>query len=133
MPLVQEHLFEDASNGVQLNYFASISASRAPPNRWMHSEAVLPVSFRNLILPAKYPPHSELLDLQPLPVSALQNPEYEAVYTRRGIRFFNPIQTQVSDGCTCKESREYVLGELQYVIMFYFVYFCSVLFCAVLL
>lgn len=61
----------------------------------MHSEAVLPVSFRNLILPAKYPPHSELLDLQPLPVSALQNPDYEAVYSKRGIRFFNPIQTQV--------------------------------------
>lgn len=62
----------------------------------MHSEAVLPVSFRNLILPAKYPPHDELLDLQPLPVSALKNPDYEFVYTSRGITFFNPIQTQVT-------------------------------------
>lgn len=63
--------------------------------RWMHSEAVLPVSFRNLILPAKYPPHSELLDLQPLPVSALKNPRYEKVYSDKGIQFFNPVQTQV--------------------------------------
>lgn len=61
----------------------------------MHSEAVLPVSFRNLILPAKYPPHSELLDLQPLPVSALKNPDYEQIYSARGIQFFNAVQTQV--------------------------------------
>lgn len=61
----------------------------------MHSEAVLPVSFRNLILPAKYPPHSELLDLQPLPVSALKNPAFEKVYSDKGIQFFNAIQTQV--------------------------------------
>lgn len=61
----------------------------------MHSEAILPVSFRNLILPAKYPPHDELLDLQPLPVSALKNPAYESVYSTRGVSFFNPIQTQV--------------------------------------
>ena len=58
--------------------------------RWMHSEAVLPVSFRNLILPAKYPPHSELLDLQPLPISALKNPPFEKVYSDRGIQFSNP-------------------------------------------
>ena len=61
----------------------------------MHSEAVLPVSFRNLILPAKYPPHSELLDLQPLPITALKNPSFEKVYSDKGIQFFNPIQTQV--------------------------------------
>lgn len=64
--------------------------------RWMHSEAVLPVSFRNLILPAKYPPHSELLDLQPLPVTALKNPQFERIYSTKGIQFFNPIQTQVT-------------------------------------
>lgn len=66
-----------------------------PRGRWMHSEAVLPVSFRNLILPAKYPPHSELLDLQPLPVSALKNAEFEKIYSDRGIQFFNAVQTQV--------------------------------------
>ena len=51
------------------------------------------MSFRHLILPEKYPPPTELLDLQPLPVSALRNPAFEALY--RGFKTFNPIQTQV--------------------------------------
>ena len=41
-------------------------------DKWLGCEAVLPVSFRHLILPEKYPPPTELLDLQPLPVSALR-------------------------------------------------------------
>ncbi len=51
------------------------------------------MSFRHLILPEKYPPPSELLDLQPLPVSALRNLPFEALY--QGLGTFNPIQTQV--------------------------------------
>jgi hypothetical protein len=43
-------------------------------------ESTLPVSFRHLILPEKFPPPTELLDLQPLPVSALRNPAFEALY-----------------------------------------------------
>ena len=39
-----------------------------------------PCPPRHLILPAKFPPPTELLDLQPLPVSALRNPAFEAVY-----------------------------------------------------
>ncbi|KAJ3286172.1 DEIH-box ATPase [Borealophlyctis nickersoniae] len=70
------------------NYFVSVVS-----DRWLHSETRLPVSFKHLILPEKYPPHTELLDLQPLPVSALRNPEYEKVYA--GMRHFNAIQTQV--------------------------------------
>ena len=57
------------------------------------SQTILPVSFRHLIFPDKYPPPTELLDLQPLPVSALRNPSYEALYQQ--FRHFNPIQTQV--------------------------------------
>jgi hypothetical protein len=41
-------------------------------DKWLGCEAVLPVSFRHLILPEKYAPPTELLDLQPLPVSALR-------------------------------------------------------------
>lgn len=69
-------------------YFIKVIA-----DRWMGSEMVLPVSFRNLLLPEKYPPHTDLLDLQPLPVAALKNSEFEAVY--KDLRYFNPIQTQV--------------------------------------
>ena len=50
------------------------------------------MSFRHLILPEKYPPPTELLDLQPLPITALRNPAFEALY--RGFKTFNPIQTQ---------------------------------------
>ncbi|XP_051139813.1 DExH-box ATP-dependent RNA helicase DExH12-like [Andrographis paniculata] len=62
-------------------------------DRWLGSQTVLPVSFRHLILPEKYPPPTELLDLQPLPVTALRNPAYEALY--RQFKHFNPVQTQV--------------------------------------
>ena len=63
-------------------------------DRWLHSEATLPVSFRHLILPLKFPPPTELLDLQPLPVSAFhnQNPAHERLF--RHFKYFNPIQTQ---------------------------------------
>lgn len=37
-------------------------------------------------------PFTELLDLQPLPVTALKNPLFENLYN---FKFFNPIQTQI--------------------------------------
>ena len=66
---------------------------RVVSDRWIGCETQLPVSFRHLILPEKYPPPTELLDLQPLPVTALRNPAFEALYTDK-FPFFNPIQTQ---------------------------------------
>ena len=66
---------------------------RVVSDRWLGSQSVLPVSFRHLILPEKYPPPTELLDLQPLPVTALRNPSYEILY--KDFKHFNPIQTQV--------------------------------------
>ena len=67
---------------------------RIVSDRWLHSETVLPVSFRHILLPSKFPPPSELLDLQPLPVSGLRNKEVEALFGSK-FRHFNPIQTQV--------------------------------------
>jgi len=66
---------------------------RVVSDRWLSSETLLPVSFRHLILPEKYPPPTELLDLQPLPVTALRNADYEKMYQKH--THFNPIQTQV--------------------------------------
>lgn len=40
----------------------------------------MPLLRRHLLLPEKFPPPSELLDLQALPVSALRNPAFEALY-----------------------------------------------------
>lgn len=66
---------------------------RVVSDRWLGSQTILPVSFRHLILPEKYPPPTELLDLQPLPVTALRNPSYESLYQE--FKHFNPVQTQV--------------------------------------
>ncbi len=67
---------------------------RVVSDRWLNCEALLPISFRHLILPEKYPPHTELLDLQPLPISALRNPKFEKLYEGK-FEHFNAIQTQV--------------------------------------
>eukprot|EP00281_Chroomonas_sp_CCMP1168_P020883 CAMPEP_0206228716 /NCGR_PEP_ID=MMETSP0047_2-20121206/9314_1 /ASSEMBLY_ACC=CAM_ASM_000192 /TAXON_ID=195065 /ORGANISM="Chroomonas mesostigmatica_cf, Strain CCMP1168" /LENGTH=2146 /DNA_ID=CAMNT_0053651971 /DNA_START=50 /DNA_END=6487 /DNA_ORIENTATION=+ len=66
---------------------------RVVSDRWIGAQTVLPVSFRHLILPEKFPPRTELLDLQPLPVSALRNGAFEKLYSSFGT--FNAIQTQV--------------------------------------
>ncbi|KAI8916143.1 Sec63 Brl domain-containing protein [Gorgonomyces haynaldii] len=68
------------------NYFISLIS-----DRWLHAETRLPVSFKHLILPEKYPPHTELLDLEPLPVTGLKRREFESLYD---FQTFNPIQTQ---------------------------------------
>ena len=61
-------------------------------DKWLGAETTIPVSFRRLLLPDKSLPPTELLDLQPLPVTALRNKAYEHLYT--GFSYFNPIQTQ---------------------------------------
>lgn len=68
---------------------------RCVADKWLGSVTVLPVSFSQLILPEKYPPPTELLDLQPLPLAALNDRQYAAIYAASGIHVFNPIQTQV--------------------------------------
>ena len=68
---------------------------RVVSDRWLGAEMLLPISFRHLILPEKYPPHTELLDLQPLPVSALKQPKFERIYENMSLKHFNPIQTQI--------------------------------------
>ena len=71
------------------NYYISVIA-----DRWLHAETRLPISFKHLILPAKFPQPTALLDLQPLPLPALHNKEFEAIYSS-SLKTFNKIQTQV--------------------------------------
>eukprot|EP01138_Halocafeteria_seosinensis_P005687 gb/GECG01005814.1/.p1 GENE.gb/GECG01005814.1/~~gb/GECG01005814.1/.p1 ORF type:complete len:2316 (+),score=249.07 gb/GECG01005814.1/:1-6948(+) len=61
-------------------------------DRWVGVEDLVEMPFRKLILPDRHPPHTDLLDLQPLPVTALQNEQFEKLYS---YTHFNPIQTQV--------------------------------------
>nr|POF26016.1 pre-mrna-splicing factor brr2 [Quercus suber] len=69
------------------NYFITVVS-----DRWMHAETKLALSFQNLILPEKFPPHTQLLDLQSLPVAALKSEDYVGLYPNW--EKFNRIQTQ---------------------------------------
>lgn len=66
---------------------------RIVSDRFLGASDTVPVSFQHLILPEHHPPHTDLLDLDPLPVSALKEPRFEALYS--SFSFFNPIQTQI--------------------------------------
>jgi pre-mRNA-splicing helicase BRR2 len=68
------------------NYFVSLLSER-----WLHSDSRLVVSFRDLILPNKFPAHTPLLDLEPVHVADLKVPEYIELYR---FKEFNPVQTQ---------------------------------------
>ncbi|KAH8676320.1 Sec63 Brl domain-containing protein [Xylariales sp. PMI_506] len=83
------------------NYFISVIS-----DRWMHSETRLPISFQKLILPEKFPPHTQLLDLQPLPVAALKAKDYAKVY--EGWSYFNKIQTQTFNSLYTTEDNVFV-------------------------
>jgi antiviral helicase SLH1 len=67
---------------------------RAVSDRWLGAETVTPVSFQHLIRPDTESVYTELLNLQPLPISALKNPALEEIYSKR-FQFFNPMQTQI--------------------------------------
>ncbi|KAL8243569.1 hypothetical protein R6Q59_009827 [Mikania micrantha] len=88
---MNEHLVEftvPITEPMPPNYFVSLVS-----DRWMHSETRIPISFQKLILPERFPPHTQLLDMQPVPVQALKRKEYVALYP--GWDRFNKIQTQV--------------------------------------
>ncbi|XP_067947750.1 activating signal cointegrator 1 complex subunit 3-like [Watersipora subatra] len=61
-------------------------------DRWLGSDSSVPVSFKHLILPERHPPHTNLLDLQPLPVAALGEAKLADLYK---FSHFNPVQTQI--------------------------------------
>ncbi|KAI1489464.1 Sec63 Brl domain-containing protein [Biscogniauxia mediterranea] len=67
---------------------------RAVSDKWLGAETVTPVSFQHLIRPDTESVYTDLLNLQPLPISALRNPGLEAIYRER-FQFFNPMQTQI--------------------------------------
>ena len=65
---------------------------RAISDRWLHAEHCETIDLRDLVLPEKYPPHTTLLKLCPLPKEALQNEQFQSLYR---FTHFNAIQTQV--------------------------------------
>jgi len=58
---------------------------------WVGVSTAWEVSFKHLVLPEQHPPHTPLMDLDPLPIAALNQPDYQALYP---FTHFNPVQTQ---------------------------------------
>ncbi|KAJ1958217.1 Pre-mRNA splicing [Linderina pennispora] len=93
----QEHVTEFTcalTEPLPPQYFVCVTS-----DRWIGAETRLAVSFKYLSLPDKAMPPTELLDMQPLRVSELHDPEFECVYQaaespmqRTGA--FNAVQTQ---------------------------------------
>nr|XP_053631829.1 activating signal cointegrator 1 complex subunit 3-like [Cherax quadricarinatus] len=65
---------------------------KAISDKWLSCESMCVMNFKTLILPERHPPHTDLLDLEPLPVTALNSSELEQLYK---FTHFNPIQTQI--------------------------------------
>lgn len=55
---------------------------RVVSDRWLHAETLLPISFRHLILPEKFHPPTELLDLQVRPLFSLCAAAFLIAHTR---------------------------------------------------
>ncbi|OAF71443.1 Activating signal cointegrator 1 complex subunit 3 [Intoshia linei] len=58
---------------------------------WICDDTIVPINISNLMLPTQYEEHTELLDLNPLPIESLGNLHYQNIYN---FTHFNPIQTQ---------------------------------------
>ncbi|MCJ1478483.1 DEIH-box ATPase [Lambiella insularis] len=99
-----EHLVEftvPITEPMPPNYFITLIS-----DRWMHSETKLAVSFQKLVLPERFPPHTPLLDLQPLPVAALKRKDYQQLYGEWST--FNKIQTQTFNSLFTSDDNVFV-------------------------
>jgi antiviral helicase SLH1 len=67
---------------------------RAVSDKWLGAETITPVSFQHLIRPDTESVYTDLLNLQPLPLTAMKNPALEEIYAKR-FQYFNPMQTQI--------------------------------------
>ena len=67
---------------------------RAVSDRWLGADTVTPVSFQHLIRPDTESVFTKLLELQPLPITALNNKLLEEIYGKR-FQYFNGMQTQI--------------------------------------
>uniref|UniRef100_A0A1I8BS09 Activating signal cointegrator 1 complex subunit 3 n=1 Tax=Meloidogyne hapla TaxID=6305 RepID=A0A1I8BS09_MELHA len=65
---------------------------RVASDRFIVEDTVVPLTLASTVMPTSIKPHTDLLDLDPLPLSALKNGEYQQLYS---FQFFNPVQTQV--------------------------------------
>ena len=67
-------------------------------DRWIGCKMVYPIELNEIDVPDDQDVTTELLDLYPLPISALGNKEYEQIFNK-SFKFFNPVQTQIFYSC----------------------------------
>lgn len=87
--LNDEHVVEftvPISDPAPPNYFISLISEK-----WLHCETRVALSLKKLIVPQKFPAPTPIYDLQPVPVSALNDSEYSELFPWKS---FNKIQTQ---------------------------------------
>jgi len=87
----------------QLSFAIPLTEPRPPQyvisvvsDRWVGVKFTHEFSVQHLLLPDRQQAHTPLLDLTPVPVKALHNPNFERLYK---FTHFNAIQTQVFHTC----------------------------------
>ncbi|KAK9491575.1 Sec63 Brl domain-containing protein [Lipomyces doorenjongii] len=81
---------------------------RAVSNTWAGAGTVTTISFQHLIRPELENIQTKLLNLRPLPVTALHDPVIEAIYQQK-FNYFNPMQTMIFH-CLYHTSSNVLLG-----------------------
>jgi hypothetical protein len=66
---------------------------RVVSDSWIGVEMVYPISLETTRIPKQININTDLMDLTPLPTTALQDDKYEQLFDR--IETFNPVQTQL--------------------------------------
>ncbi|KAG7363458.1 DEAD/DEAH box helicase domain protein [Nitzschia inconspicua] len=66
---------------------------RLVSDTWVGVEVVYPISLEETRMPEQHPVNTDLIDLTPLPTTALQDEKYEQLFSK--IETFNPVQTQL--------------------------------------
>ena len=67
-------------------------------DRWLGCRFVSQILLNEIEVPDDQDVSTELLDLYPLPISALGNKEFEKIFNKN-FKYFNPVQTQIFYSC----------------------------------
>jgi pre-mRNA-splicing helicase BRR2 len=67
---------------------------RVVADRWLHAHQIIPISFKHLILPEKFPLPTPVLDLKPVTTSLITDKRVREFLEDDGITTFNSLQTQ---------------------------------------
>jgi pre-mRNA-splicing helicase BRR2 len=70
---------------------------RVVSDKWLQCYTQIPISFKNLILPAKFPPILETMDVHPIGKESFSDSGAKKLLTKLKVSHLNSIQTQVFD------------------------------------